>query len=89
MGSMHNSVGAIDDMISSISTCCQGLRDAARKISTASHGDWEDEISQSYADQMQKISRLVNSPVSTLEGCGKKLIQLKSALENYQGIHFN
>lgn len=88
MGSMHNSVDAVEDMINSISACCQGLRDASQNISVAAHGDWEDEVSQAYADQMQKISKLVNSPVSTLESCGKKLIQLKSALEKYQGIRF-
>lgn len=88
MGSMVNSVQAVEDMIATIGKCAKGLQEASQNIRTAAHGDWEDEISQAYSDQMQKIATLVNSPVSTLEGCGRKLIQLKAALEKYSSIRF-
>ena len=68
MGSMHNSVDAVDDMISSISACVQGLRDASQNISTAAHGDWEDEVSQAYSDQMQKIAKLVKAAIEKYSG---------------------
>ena len=89
MGSMHNSVDAIEEMMQTIKTCADALETASQKIAQAASGDWDDEISQAYSSQMKRISGLVGKPVSDLRSAGQKLVKLKSAVENYQRIRFN
>lgn len=72
-------VDQIRRTISDITRISEGIRGGLSRTG----GSWDDDKAQEFADVMNNIASLTETPVDTLEGAIPKLQQLQSILEGY------
>ena len=85
---MNTSVSAIQDMQKTLADTIKSLDTLGGKISTnfrASDG-WNDQQSAAYNMVMQKIARLVKSPIDDLKKEEQKLKKLEDTVSRYQRL---
>lgn len=83
---INASIESIDNMITRIRKAIsdiQRISGGIRQGLGASSGTWNDDKAQEFANTMNNIAALTETPVSTLEAAIPKLEQLKQAIELY------
>ena len=90
MSTVKASPESIRGIKSDIGVTIKELRDSAQKVSSAlrSSSEWNDAQSEQYRALMQKIGRLIASPVDTLQAAQPKLEKLAQSLDAYNKIKF-
>ena len=64
------------------------LRGASAKIRAVGSDGWNDEHGEKYRALMQRIARLVESPIDTLQAAQPKLEKLAQSLDSYNSVKF-
>ena len=90
MSTVRASSEAIRQMQSDLTKTINDLNAASSKILAVRSisGEWNDAQGEKFRELMTKISRLIGSPVSTLQGAKPKLERLAQSLDAYGSVKF-
>jgi len=90
MPTVHSSPEVIREMKSQLTKTISELRATGQKVQNAhaTSSDWNDETGEQYRALMQRIGRLVESPIDTLQAALPKLEKLAQSLDQYGSIKF-
>ena len=80
---IRNMEKTIGDTVKDIEHISSGIRTGVRASS-----EWNDAKAAEFNTIMQKIARLTETPVATLNAACPKLKQLAQAVDDYNGVSF-
>jgi len=79
---------AVRQVKSGLNGTISELRGAAAKIRAIGSDGWNDAHGENFRQLMQKIARLVESPIGTLQAVQPKLEKLAQTLDSYNNVRF-
>jgi len=90
MASVKASPEVVRQMKSDLNKTARELNQAGAKVKAAlqSSSDWNDAQGEKYRQLMQRIGRLIVSPIGTLDAAQPKLEKLAQSLDEYNRIKF-
>jgi uncharacterized protein YukE len=88
MSQVKASSEAVRQVKSGINATVSELRGAAAKVRAVGSGGWNDAQGQQFHALMQKIAKLVESPIETLQASQPKLEKLAQSLDAYGSVKF-
>ncbi len=89
MSNVNASAEAIREVKSGLKGTISELRGAAAKVRSVGSEGWNDTQGQEFHALMQKIARLVESPIDALQAAQPKLEKLAQSLDEYHRVKFN